>query len=98
MPTRPCAQLNAPSMSAIKARNAISMAPIFRQSCRPSPAPCAAASMMLTDLFSIFTSTLPAVTGVPTSGWKILASMMVAGAVMITAVSRCWISTCAIMT
>ena len=32
--------------------------------CRPSPAPCAAASITLTAVFSSFTSTLPAVTGV----------------------------------
>ena len=83
---------------AISARNAISIAAIFRARCRPSPAPRAAASMILTPGFSTCTFTLPAVAGLSTSGIRIFASMMVAGAVMITAVSRCRISTCAINT
>ena len=58
------AQPKMPLTSAISARNAISMAAMFRHRCRPSPAPCAAASMTLTAVFSSFTSTLPAVTGV----------------------------------
>ena len=74
------------------------MPAIFSARCRPSPAPCAAASITLTAVFSILTSTLPAVAGFSVSGMKILASMMVAGAVMITAVSRCSISTPAIFT
>ena len=44
---------------AISARNAISMPPMFSARCRPSPAPCAAASITLTAVFSILISTCP---------------------------------------
>ena len=49
-------------------------------------------------LASMARRTLPAVAGLPTSGTRIFASIIVAGAVMITAVSRWRISTCAINT
>ncbi len=83
-----CSQPRIPLHMAISARNAISMPPILSARCNPSPAPCAAASIKLTAVFSTLISTRPAVAGFPVSGMKILASMMVAGAVMMTAVSR----------
>ncbi len=95
---RVCAQPRKPFTIAISAMKAISMAPMFNARCRPSPAPRAAASIRFTPGFSTCTSTLPAVSGLSTSGISILASMMVAGAVIITAVSRCLISTLATMT
>ena len=100
-PAKPGAwtQPKMPFTIAISARNAISMAAMFNARCSPSPAPCAAASITLTAVFSILTSTLPGgdrLIRLPAS--MIFASMMVAGAVMITAVSRCRISTCAIIT
>ena len=87
-----------PLTMAMSARNAISMPPTLSARCRPSPAPWAAASITFTAVFSTRTSTRPAVAGLPVSGMKILDSMMVAGAVMMTAVSRCVMSTLAIRT
>ena len=87
-----------PFTIAISPMNAISIAPMFRASCRPSDAPREAASMILTPGFSTSILTPPMVAGVSVSGIRILASISVAGDVMITAVSRCRISTCAIRT
>ena len=78
---------------AINARNAINMPAIFKASCKPSPAPRAAASIRFTPGFSTSILTVPRVSGVPVSGMNIFDSMMVAGAVMMTAVSRCVIVT-----
>ena len=87
------------SPCAISPINAISIAPTFSASCNPSEAPREAASIMFTPGLSTSIFTLPAVarlTRFPEC--SILASISVAGAVMITAVNKCRISTCAIKT
>ena len=78
--------------SAISARNEISIAPTFSASCSPSPVPRPAASMTLTSVRSTSSCTDPIVFGTPVSGTSILAIMIVPGAVMMTAVSRCFAS------
>ncbi|KAG1360317.1 hypothetical protein G6F61_014436 [Rhizopus arrhizus] len=68
---------------------ASSIAPMFSASFRPSPAPAAAASMMLLEVFSTSIFTVPRVSGVPVSGISSLATTRVAGAAMMLAASRC---------
>jgi hypothetical protein len=77
---------------ATSARNEISMAPTLSASDRPSPVPRPAASITLTSVRSSSSFTRPIVSGTSVSGTKILAIISVPGAVMITAVSRCWAS------
>src|SRR5437870_3240016 len=75
--------------SAMSARNEMSIAPTFRARCSPSPVPRPAASITLTSVFSTSSFTFPIVFGTSVSGTSIFAIMIVPGAVMITAVSRC---------
>ena len=82
-------QVSGALISAIRAMKANSIAPMFSASFRPSPAPAAAASMMLLEVFSTSIFTLPRVSGSPVSGIRILAITSVAGAAMIEAASRC---------
>ena len=56
--------------------------------CRPSVVPRAAASTTFTSVRGMSTRTPPSVWGVSVSGSRILAIIIVPGAVMITAVSR----------
>ena len=74
----------------ISATNEISIAPTFIARCRPSAVPRPAASMMLTSVCSISSLTVPSVSGVSVSGTNIFAIISVPGAVMITAVSKCF--------
>ena len=75
--------------SAISARNEMSIAPTFSARCRPSPVPRPAASITFTSVRSTFSVTDPIVFGSSVSGTSIFAIMIVPGAVMMTAVSRC---------
>ena len=65
------------------------MAPTLSARCSPSPVPRPAASMTLTSVFSTSSLTAPIVFGISVSGTNIFAIMIVPGAVMMTAVSRC---------
>ena len=67
----------------------MSIAPTFSARCSPSNVPRPAASMTLTSVDFTSSFTRPMVSGTPVSGTNILAIMIVPGAVMITAVSRC---------
>ena len=78
--------------SAINARNEISIAPTLSARCRPSPVPRPAASITFTSLIGTSSFTVPIVWGVSVSGTNILAIISVPGAVMMTAVSRCFAS------
>ena len=73
----------------MSARNEISIAATFSARCNPSPVPRPAASMTLTSVLGTSSFTTPIVVGDPVSGTNSLAIMIVPGAVMITAVSRC---------
>ena len=68
------------------------MAPTFKASDSPSLVPRPAASMTLTSVRSTLSLTVPIVSGCSVSGTKILAIISVPGAVMMTAVSRCFAS------
>ena len=69
--------------------NEISMAPTFKASWRPSLVPRPAASITFTSVRGTSIRTVPNVFGTSVSGTSIFAIMIVPGAVMITAVSRC---------
>ena len=87
--TWPCTHPKPPLTSATRAIKETSIAMTLSIRCSPSVVPRAAASTTLTSVRGISTRTPPSVWGVSVSGSRILAIMMVPGAVMITAVSRC---------
>ncbi len=68
----------------------MSIAPTFSASCSPSPVPRPAASITFTSVLGTSSFTDPIVSGVSVSGTNILAIISVPGAVMMTAVSRCF--------
>jgi hypothetical protein len=74
------------------ATNAINMPPTLSASCKPSPAPRAAASIRLTSVRGTSTRAAvpptPDVSGAPVSGTMILANITAAGALMNDAVTR----------
>ncbi len=74
---------------AINPKKAISIAATFSDSCRPSLAPAAAASIAFLDVFSMVAFTVPLVSGWPVSGTRIFASSRAAGAAIKLAPSRC---------
>lgn len=65
------------------------MAPTFSARWSPSAVPRPAASMTFTSVWGTSRRTVPIVRGTPVSGTIIFAIMIVPGAVMMTAVSRC---------
>ena len=77
---------------ATSARNEISIAPTFSARCSPSPVPRPAASITFTSVFGTSSFTVPIVLGDSVSGTNIFAIISVPGAVMMTAVSRCFAS------
>ena len=83
-----------PSSKAINARNEISMAAMFNAMCRPSVVPRAIApsrfSFFPSSTSSSLITTRPAVLGTSVSGTSILAITSVPGAVMMTALSKCF--------
>ena len=76
--------------SAISAMNEINIAMTFIARCRPSPVPRPAASITLTSVFCMSIFTVPIVSGVSVSGTNSFDIISVPGAVMMTAVSRCF--------
>ena len=93
-PSQLCTPPRMPFASAIRARKEISMAAIFSARWSPSVVPRAIAPRRFSS-FSVFSSsslitTRPAVFGCSVSGTSIFAISSVPGAVMITALSRCF--------
>ena len=88
-PSKPWIHPNSPLASAMRAMNDTSIAMTLSIRCRPSVVPRAAASTTFTSVRGISTLTPPSVCGVAVSGSRIFAIMIVPGAVMMTAVSRC---------
>ena len=82
-----------PLVSAISARNAISIAPTLIAMPSPSPVPRAMAARKFESCSTCSMCTTPMVFGCSVSGTSILEMSSVPGAVMITAVSRCRAST-----
>src|SRR5437764_212286 len=80
---------NNPLTSAMSAMNEISIAITLSIKKRPSLVPRAAASSTLTSVRGMSTLTPPRVSGTSVSGSMIFAIMIVPGAVMMTAVSKC---------
>ena len=78
-----------PFIRATRAMNDTSIAITLSISWRPSVVPRAAASTTFTSVLGISSLTFPKVSGSPVSGSNSLAIMMVPGAVMMTAVSKC---------
>src|SRR5882762_8729854 len=82
-----------PLVSAISARNAISMAPTLTAIPNPSPVPRAMAARKFESRSMFSMCTVPMVFGCSVSGTSIFEISRVPGAVMMTAVSRCRAST-----